>query len=90
MKEMVCILCHSSERRLVCAGTDRDSTLDNRVYYLYQCRVCGLVYLSPRPDTPRGDSRDISVYLRKLCNKEAIFCHDDEKNCVEILKLLRL
>ncbi|ABQ92745.1 class I SAM-dependent methyltransferase [Roseiflexus sp. RS-1] len=52
MKEMVCILCHSSERRLVCAGTDRDSTLDNRIYYLYQCRICGLVYLSPRPDTP--------------------------------------
>jgi ubiquinone/menaquinone biosynthesis C-methylase UbiE len=51
MKEMVCILCHSSERRLVCSGTDRDSTLDNRVYYLYQCCVCGLVYLSPRPDT---------------------------------------
>jgi ubiquinone/menaquinone biosynthesis C-methylase UbiE len=52
MKEMVCILCNSSERRLVCSGTDRDSTLDNRVYYLYQCCVCGLVYLSPRPDTP--------------------------------------
>lgn len=52
MKEIVCNLCNSAERRLICTGADRDNPDNPRIYHLYQCVRCELVYLSPRPDTP--------------------------------------
>lgn len=52
MREISCNLCGSDERRLLCTGYDRDIPQNTRVYSLQQCARCGLVYLSPRPDTP--------------------------------------
>ncbi|NTU80771.1 MAG: class I SAM-dependent methyltransferase [Chloroflexales bacterium] len=52
MKEISCNLCGSDERRLLCTGYDRSIPQNTRVYSLQQCTRCGLVYLSPRPDTP--------------------------------------
>lgn len=52
VKEITCNLCGSAERRLFCTGYDRDNPQNARHYTLWQCSNCGLVYLSPRPDTP--------------------------------------
>jgi SAM-dependent methyltransferase len=47
-----CNLCGSDRRRLLFSGRDRDIPANPRLYSLQQCLSCGLVYLSPRPDTP--------------------------------------
>lgn len=52
MREISCSLCGSDERRLLCTGYDRTIPQNTRLYSLQQCARCGLVYLSPRPDTP--------------------------------------
>lgn len=52
MKTITCNLCGSSEQRLLCTGYDRDNPQNRRVYTLQECPRCGLIYLSPRPDTP--------------------------------------
>jgi SAM-dependent methyltransferase len=50
--ESNCALCGSAERSLLVTGHDRDFPQNTRTYTLYSCARCGLVYLSPRPDTP--------------------------------------
>jgi len=52
VKTITCNLCASPDQRLLCTGYDRDNPQNRRIYTLQQCRGCGLVYLSPRPDTP--------------------------------------
>jgi SAM-dependent methyltransferase len=47
-----CNLCGSDRRRLLVTGRDREITTNQQRYSLYTCEECGLVYLSPRPDTP--------------------------------------
>lgn len=52
MRAICCNLCGSDEGRPLCAGHDRTIPTNTRVYQLQQCVRCGLIYLSPRPDTP--------------------------------------
>ncbi len=52
MRTITCNLCGSLDQRLLCIGYDRDNPQNRRIYSLQQCSGCGLVYLSPRPDTP--------------------------------------
>lgn len=52
MREVSCNLCGSDSRRLLVTGRDHDIPSNTRVYSLYKCEACELVYLTPRPDTP--------------------------------------
>ncbi|MFQ3661993.1 MAG: class I SAM-dependent methyltransferase [Chloroflexaceae bacterium] len=52
MRTITCNLCGSLDQRLLCTGYDRNNSQNRRTYSLQQCPGCGLVYLSPRPDTP--------------------------------------
>lgn len=52
MKAISCNLCGSAEARLLTTGYDRTIPANSQVYSLRECARCGLVYLSPRPDTP--------------------------------------
>lgn len=52
MREISCSLCGSAERRPLCTGHDRFVPQNTATYTLHSCARCGLVYLSPRPDTP--------------------------------------
>ncbi len=52
MKESPCSLCGSAQRRPLVASRDRQIPQNPRTYTMHRCARCGMVYLSPRPDTP--------------------------------------
>ncbi|MEI6775527.1 MAG: class I SAM-dependent methyltransferase [Chloroflexales bacterium] len=52
MKEIPCSLCGSAQRNPLVSGRDRQLPQNPRTYSLHRCTRCGMVYLSPRPDTP--------------------------------------
>lgn len=52
MIESTCSLCGSEQRRPYLSGYDHSFPQNRRTYTLHQCERCGLIYLSPRPNTP--------------------------------------
>jgi SAM-dependent methyltransferase len=51
VKAVACLLCGADDKRLIVSGRDRDFPQNPQLYTIYACNRCGLVYLTPRPDT---------------------------------------
>lgn len=47
---VVCNVCESDDARLIGTGFDYEYWTSPEEFRAYRCRVCGCVYLSPRPD----------------------------------------
>jgi SAM-dependent methyltransferase len=69
MRAVTCALCGADDARAIFSGPDRDLPADGERYTVRQCRRCGLVYLSPRPDGPDEIARiypeEYHAYVRR-------------------------